>query len=570
MASDRIPETVAQAQRMIVDGDPAVAAAAFRRLIAATPADVEARYGLASALAAASDGAGAGVALEEARTLDGLLLAGRMGADVPRLSSDSDYAAQIATQLYSHHHVATASVVFGRAIAGGHVSQQGIVSYGLSLQHQGRTEEAIRVFRVAAELYPSAGAHQFLIYPPLFCADGEARQSAAAKEWAKLYARGAPAAPHRNPPLAGRRLRIGYVAPWFARNQLKQFITPLLENHDPETVSVCLYPTEAQSEADWPSWIEVHPIGRLDDAGAAALIRSHGIDVLADCWGHTAGSRLPMFAHRPAPVQIGWLNFIQTTGLDQIDYVLHADGTEAIPGIAELFTEQIWPIGPVFTAFRPAAGRLPPVPTPVLKTGQVTFGSFNHPAKLGDAAFDAWAGILRGVAGSRLLLKYSYFVDPVLQRVTRARFAARGVAPERILFAGHSSGEAYFRSFQDVDLMLDAWPAPGSTTTLEALSNGVPVLVNETPGTGGLYVRSVLEACGLAELIAKGAEDFVVRAVDLASDPGRLDAVRARVRPGFDSGLLCDEVGFTRRVEAAFEEMFDLWLARSRGGRAHG
>jgi predicted O-linked N-acetylglucosamine transferase (SPINDLY family) len=255
-------------------------------------------------------------------------------------------------------------------------------------------------------------------------------------------------------------------------------------------------------------------------------------------------------------VQVAWINFIQSTGLEQADYVLHADCAEPPPGLAELYAEQIWSIGPVFNAFRPAQGRPPPLPSPALKTGRMTFGSFNHPAKLSDQTLDAWAR-------ARLLLRYGYFIDPVLRRTTQARLAARGVAPERVDFAGHASGYAYLDSFAEVDLMLDAWPAPGSTTTLDALSNGVPVLAMAGPTIGGMYARAMLEACGLPELICQTPDEFVARAAALATDILTLNRLRARVRPGFDDGPICDEAGFTHRVEAAFAGMFDLWRARS-------
>jgi predicted O-linked N-acetylglucosamine transferase (SPINDLY family) len=340
-----------------------------------------------------------------------------------------------------------------------------------------------------------------------------------------------------------------------------------LDHHDPSAYSVTLYPAAATSEVGWPEWIEIQPIGHLGDVAAAELIRRDGIDVLSDCWGHTAGSRLAVFARRPAPVQVAWMNFIQTTGLKQMDFVLHSDPTGERDAEG-LFTEKTWPIGPVFNVFRPASGRLPPAPTPALAAGHVTFGSFNHPAKLSGWTLDAWGAILRSVPSARLLLKYRYFADPILQRVTQARFAARGVAPERITFAGHSSGEAYFESFHEIDLMLDTWPAPGSTTTLDALSNGVPVLAKPTPTSGGRCVRAILHAAGLPELITNDPEDYVQRAVALAHDLVALDALRARVRPGFDNGPCCDEAGFTRRVEKAYAEMFDLWSCKRQAPHA--
>lgn len=548
------------ARDAILTGQAEAAVAPLADHVAAYPADFEARYWLASALLQAGDGDGATAALEDARTLHGLAVARSLDADLARLRADPEYGAQVASQLYGRGLVAMASVAWSLSLAAGRIDANALVSYGLSLQHQGRVEEASDVFRLAAETFPSPGVHQFLLFPQIFCHGGDARHAAEARAWAELYAQAPAPAPHANQTLAGRRLRIGYVAPNFAGSQLRQFITPVLEHHDPVKMEVTLYPADAATETGWPSWIKVRPIGHLGDIEAAALIRQDGIDVLTDCWGHTAGSRLGVFARRPAPVQNGWINFIQTTGLSQIDHVLHA-GSDDPPDTEGLFAETIWPLGPVFTAFRPASGRLPSVGTPAKQAGVVTLGSFNHPAKMSDGVLAAWATLLRNAPETRLLLKYRYFTDPVLQRVTQARFAAHGVAPERLVFAGHTAGEEYYRSFQAVDLMLDGWPAPGSTTTLEALSNGVPVLamIGERMTLGGFYARSALEACGLPELITRSPEAFVARGLELVSDVEALDALRVRVRPSFESGPFCDEAGFTRTLENAFVAMFERW-----------
>jgi len=566
-----VPDSdLAAGRRALLGEDPLTAQSLLQRAVAAEPANIEARYWLASArLTSGSPQAGA--SLDEARTLHALILARSAGVDLARCQSDAAYASDVATQFYARKFVAVSGVLHNLAISAGTQDPAALLNYGLALQHQGRPDEAGEMMRAAVRIAPGPAVHQFLLYPQLLCEDGERRHFVETRAWADAYVSGLPSAPHANPERRGRRLRIGYVAPRFAGSQLAQFVAPLLDHHDPRAVAVTLYPADAATETAWPSWIDVHPLGGLGDAQAAERIRADGIDVLSDCWGHTAGARLRVFGYRPAPVQVAWMNFVQTTGLSQMDYVLHADLPAGTSGPSpEMFTETIWRIGPVFSAFRAAAGRLAPTPTPALRGARFTFGSFNHPAKLSGVTLDAWGAILRGAPQSRLLLKYSYFADPVLQRVTQARFAARGVAPERITFAGHSLGEAYFRAFQEVDLMLDTWPAPGSTTTLDALSHGAPVLVKSGADTAGLYVRSILEACGLAELIADDAQDYIVRALDLAGDPQRLDAIRARTRPGFDGGACGDEAGFTRRIEAAFEAMFDAWRMRSVDRRAYG
>ena len=545
------------AMAALLAGDALSAVAAFRARIAAAPADVEPRYGLASALAATGDASATG-ALDEARTLHAVLLAASLGADAPRLSRDGDYAAEIATRLYMADWVAAAAVVFGRAIAAGHKSQAALLTYGLALQHQARAEEAIGVFRAALQLYPSPGAHQYLLYPHFLVENGPARYAAEARAWAERWAPPAEDPVFANPPLHGRRLRLGYVAPAFGALQVRQFITPILEAHDPAAVEVVLYCATDEAERGWPGHIAVRPIGQLTHADVAERIRRDGIDVLVDCWGHSVGSRLGVFARRAAPVQVGWINFIQTTGLQRMDYVLHSDSMAA-PGTAALFTETVLSMGEVLCPYRPHPDRPPASPTPALARGQITFGSFNHPAKLSDATVRAWSRILAGRPGSRLLLKYRYFVDPVLQAATRARFAAEGAAPMRIEFRGQSDGADYLATFAEIDLALDPSPCPGGTTTCDALANGVPVL---TLNGADFYARigvQALAACALPELVAQSWDDYVARAVALTADADALDAMRQRVRPGFEAGPMCDAAGFVRRLEATFRRIFEAW-----------
>ncbi|WP_309091505.1 tetratricopeptide repeat protein [Phenylobacterium sp.] len=542
----------------LLAADTEAALAAFTEAVARDPGDFEARYGLAAALMQA--GEPADDVLNDARTLQALAVVRGAGADLARLKSDPDYGRRTAMELYAQHHVACASVVWGMALGAGRIDAAGLLSYALSLQHQGRIGEAIQYLQVAVENFPSAALHQFLLFPQLFVDGGERAHAQESRAWAARWARAPEPPPFQLATDERRRLRIGYVAPSFATSQVRQFLAPVLEAHDPARVEVTLYPADAATETGWPDWIKVRAIGELSDEAAATMMRADGIDVLSDCWGHTAGSRLGVFACRPAPVQIAWINFIQTTGLPQIDYILHADGAAALD-LSGLFTERLWPIGPVFAPFQPATDRLPPTATPARTAGVVTLGSFNHPAKMSDGALAAWATVLRNAPQTRLMLKYRYFIDPVLQSVTAARFAAHGVAPERLIFSGHSTGEEYYRAFRAVDLMLDGWPAPGSTTTLEAMSNGVPVLSLAGATLQGFYARSMLEAAGLEDLAADTPQDFVGRALALVADLDRLDALRERVRPGFEAGPCCDGPSFTRRLEDAFFEMLD----RSRG-----
>jgi predicted O-linked N-acetylglucosamine transferase (SPINDLY family) len=228
----------------------------------------------------------------------------------------------------------------------------------------------------------------------------------------------------------------------------------------------------------------------------------------------------------------------------------------AAPGTAALFTEAVQSLGAILSPFRAPADRPPPTPTPALARGQVTFGSFNHSAKLSEATVAAWSRILLARPDARLVLKYRYFVDPVLQAATRARFAAHRVAPGRIEFRGQSEGADYLAAFAEIDLALDPSPCPGGTTTCDALALGVPVLTLRGPD---FYSRIGVQAmAGLPELVAEDWDDYVARAVALTHDAAALEALRQRVRPAFEGGPMCDEAGFVRRLEATFRRMFDV------------
>lgn len=545
-------------------GDLPVAIAHFQAAALQDATAYEPRYWLYSAAMAAGATDQAPAILSEARALHAHAVLRVLDIDLPRYRTDRAYCAQIGNQLYARRLMAAASDCLGRALDFDNLDPQLMLSYGLSLQHQGRIAEAIDVFSAVTEVFNLPTAHQFLLYPLIYAPDRLPRVLAESRRWADLYAP-EPAnepAPFTNPRTTDRKLRIGYLGPSFTRNQVATSTIPVFEAHDPEAVDVFLYTPNPEGELPLPAHCTVRGIGGVSDEAVAAMIRADGIDILADVWGHTAGSRLRVFTLRPAPVQFGWINFMQTTGLASMDYVMHADSLE-VPGDEAYFTEEIWRTGPIMAPYRPTMERLPPVPTPALKNGHITFGSFNNPAKLSEPTVAAWAAILKARPNAKLLLKYGYFDDPVLQRVMQARFAAYGANPAQLQFQGHSAGAAYAASFQQVDLALDPSPVPGGTTTVDSIANGVPVLALKGDDFYGRSPLALLLPCGLGELIADDWDAYVEKALALTDDVQALDALRARIRPAFDNSPYCDEVGFTRRLEADYRRMFQRWIDKS-------
>jgi predicted O-linked N-acetylglucosamine transferase (SPINDLY family) len=241
-----------------------------------------------------------------------------------------------------------------------------------------------------------------------------------------------------------------------------------------------------------------------------------------------------------------------------MDYVIHAETMQADPS---LFVEKIYDVGPIVSPFRPD-GMVKLSPLPARSRGYVTFGCFNHPAKLSDPTVVAWARVLKAAPGSRLVLKYSPFADLVLRAETSTRFLAHGIAPSRLEFEGHTTGDAYEQAFAGIDIALDTSPCIGGTTSLEAVSRGIPVV---TLRGGDFYARIGVQiplALGMPDLIAETWDDYVDKAVALASDLDALEALRVEIPSRLETSAYRDEAGFTRRMETAYRTMFNAWLAR--------
>lgn len=547
------------ARREVLQGRPSLAIARLQALAADDPSNPLVAYWLAAALGAAGRWDEHRSMLQAAQTLHAYKLIQSCDIDPARLESDPAFAAQVAEAFYAQHMVAAASVAYGLACARPDVPLRVLLGHGLSLQHQGRNEEAVQAFTRAHKAYPNdLIAHSFLLYALFYMPDGVRRHAQEARRWARAFEH-LPIplrSSYPNPPAKERRLRLGYVLPTASGGQARQFLSPVLQHHDPSRVSVFLYVNDAGAEVGVGAHA-VRSVGHLDDEAAAALIRQDGIDVLVDLWGHTAGGRLGVFARKPAPVQASWLNYVQTTGLEAVDYLIHADCLK-VPGAQEHCTETLWYLGPTICPFRPDP-RPEPTPTPALAQGFVTFGSYNHPARLNDQTVAAWSAILSQVPGSRLVLRYRYYQDEVLQNVTLMRFVAHGIEPDRIQFREPLSQPDYYRSYAEIDLALDPSPNPGGTTSLDAVANGVPLLTLAGEDYFARIGLAVIEPLGLDELIASDWDDYIGRAVALASDPVGLNALRAKTRSAFDASERRDEPAFTRRLEDTFVEMFRRW-----------
>ncbi len=393
------------------------------------------------------------------------------------------------------------------------------------------------------------------------------------RRWNELHAHAlAPKLPPRtveaNP---GRKLRVGYVSADFRRHSLAYFIEPLFANHDRNCFEVFCYSNTRHADGitdelrnHVSQWRD---ITSLSDEAAARLIEQDGIDILVDLAGHTADNRLLIFARKPAPVQLSYLGYPNTTGLATMDYRI-SDGYMDPPGVSEaLYTEKLLRMPHSLWCYRPPAPTPDVNPLPALQRGVTTFGSLHSFTKLSRQVIDLWARILARQPGAELLMAGAPSGETGTR--LRERFAAHGIDAARVHLIGKLNFDDYLRLYHRIDIGLDAFPYAGGTTTCESLWMGVPVITLAGTYAVARAGVSLLTSAGLAELIADSPERYVEIATDLARDPHRLAGLRGSLRERMQRSPLMDEAGFTRAFEAVLYGAFQAASANT-GARGAG
>lgn len=367
-----------------------------------------------------------------------------------------------------------------------------------------------------------------------------------------------------------RRLRIAYMSGDFRDHSVSWFAEPLLESHDRDAFEVWAYATGTRPadavtarlkvlvESRGGTWREC---ASLSDDDLAQRIRDDRIDIVIELSGLTEGNRLAALARRPAPIIVTAIGYPDTTGLDAIDARL-VDHVTDPPGAEAFAVERLLRLDRCFLCYKPPADA--PAPSRDRSPDRpITFGSFNALFKCSPTTLDLWAAALRAVPGSGLVLKNQLLDVPFRRERLASQLASRGIDPSRVQLLGKIADRAeHLALYNRIDVALDTAPYNGTTTTCEALWMGVPVVTLRGGAHAARVGASLLGAVGLPELVASDPASYVSIAASLATDPARLDDLRASLRPRVASSPLCDAPAYARAVEAALRS---LWTARTSG-----
>ena len=374
-----------------------------------------------------------------------------------------------------------------------------------------------------------------------------------------LYCSGAGSRQHNVTNITSGKLRIAYVSSDFRQHSVAYFMEPVLEHHGRDNFEIfCYYGApvhDAVTErfvcyAD--HWREIYqkPVQSICER-----IERDNIDILIDLAGHTAGGHLAVFCQKPAPVQITYLGYPNTTGINALDYRI-TDALTDPEGMDAFYTEKLLRVRDCFLCYRPPTDCPPIGDPPRKKNGIVTFGSFNNLAKIGSQVIRLWARLLEEMPDSRLIIKNPSLSDNATRTSLLDKFRHEGISPGRVELLGLiREVNAHLALYNRIDIALDTFPYNGTTNTCEALWMGVPVITLRGNRHAARVGASLLNAAGLPRFIAETEDELIEIAQQVRQDQGLLPCVRQEMRAWMSASPLLDGAAFTRKLEALYLEV---------------
>lgn len=467
---------------------------------------------------------------------------------------------------------AVASIRTALQINPGHATAHN--NLGMLLMDLGRYRDCLACFSTALSIKPDYfEAFSNLLFAQNLLPDGSAQDAlAAARKYGHLVT------PKPVPPSAAvvnsdpdRRLRIGLVSGDLRSHPVGYFLESTLKAISAggqDGLEFHVYSNhwleDSLTERLKPYCAGWYRAAGVPDSALVERIRRDAIDILVDLSGHTANNRLPLFALKPAPVQVSWLGYFATTGVPAIDYLIADPLT--LPTAEEVnFTETIWRLPQTRLSFTPPDIDIGVSELPALRNGYITFGCFNSLSKMNADVVSLWSRVLLNISGSRLFLKCKQLRENSVYEDVIRRFDAHGVEAHRLILEGSEPRAGYLAAYHRVDIALDPFPYPGGATTAEALWMGVPVLTMAGHRFLSRQGAGLLLNAGLEAWVAVDADDYFQRAASHSSDRVALASLRQHLRdqvlasPVFDGKLLADH------LSAALRAMWKVQVASGSG-----
>lgn len=376
-----------------------------------------------------------------------------------------------------------------------------------------------------------------------------------------------PYSKHTNNTSPTRKLKIGYLSADFRTHSVSYFFKPIITNHSSNYETYC-YSNVLNTDATTNEiknltshWRNIYGIKEHD---IATLIKNDNIDILVDLSGHTSDNKILVFAYKPAPIQIAYLGYPNTTGLDTMDYRIVDNNTDPKSNV-DLYTEKLVKMDGCFLCYSPPSTDQKITSLPFNKNGYITFGSFNNICKINHHVIKTWATILNAISNTKLILKSRFFEDEITCNNILNAFSSYDIDPSRIsLLKYQPNTKSHLDLYNEIDIALDTFPYNGTTTSCEALWMGVPVITLQGNTHASRVSYSILTSLGLDDLKSTSLTDYITKATTLANDIDKLTYFRQNLRNIMTNSPLTDSETFTQQLENEYRKLWQKWTLQSK------
>ncbi len=378
--------------------------------------------------------------------------------------------------------------------------------------------------------------------------------------WYRLHGAAITPLKHQiQPTKQSRALRLAYISPDFRSHSVASFFEPVIANHDKNKFEVWCYSSvligDETTDRIKSSACQWRDISKMNISQITSQIVSDKIDILVDLAGHTSSEIMQIMSYKPAPIQVTWLGYPNTTGIDTIDFRI-TDTVADLEDQDQYYIEKLLRLDGCFVCYQPPLVDVDVNVLPALTNGYITFGSFNNLSKMGDEVIDLWIKLLKSVTNAKIFIKNPSLTDERTRERYMKKFRIQGICDNRVMLIGHTvNREEHFKIYNKLDIALDTFPYNGATTTCEALWMGVPVVTLAGKHHASRVSASLLNAAGFSDLVCDKKTEFIATATSLANDINKLSDIRNSLRSSLEASPLCDAKDFTDKFEQTLQGM---------------
>ncbi len=428
----------------------------------------------------------------------------------------------------------------------------------------GDVKEATRYFKMVLDVDPKANrAHSNLMLNLLY--DSELDFDTLYKEhrhWEELQTKDIEALPTKITDFSpDRPLRIGYLSGDYNMHPVSYYIGNILANHDKSKFQPICFANQQKhdkvTESIQRMATEYYNVHTMSYPELANFVQEKQIDILMDLSGHTKDNRMPLFAYKPAPIQVSYLGYAYTSGMEAIDYRFTDAMIDPPPEAQKYYTEKLIYLPHGCHCYTAPTGCPDANYLPARKNNFISFSIFHNPCKVNKNMMQIWARLLEAVPDSKLFMKNIILRDPQVKAIVTEQFKETGVPEDRLVLYNYDT--TYFEHlsrFHHIDIALDTSPYNGTTTTCESLWMGVPVITLCGDKPQSRVSASIINRIGLGDLIAYSADEYIEKAKALANDLDKLESIRLNLRANMQNSTLMNGALMAEAIETAYREMW--------------